>query len=195
MTWDPTIFANENQTLQVQGEYADGEGFASSDMAASAGFYAWSIDRDLLSTQNTEALVVSLRLAYFDSNEDSENSVRTLDYGPNITISGVADVSSGGGHPNTVAIAVPVVIGLVAILFAGLCFWSWRRHGHVLCFGQRKSQGYGERQSRSQRTEAASADPTDKSRGIQLTDRESWSPTQGRNVFREEIQRQEQAGV
>lgn len=179
----------------VEGAYPDGEGFASADMAASAGFYAWSIDHDLLSVQNTDALVVSLRLAYSESEEDSENSVRTITIGPNITISGVADSSSGGSHTNTVAIAVPIVLGLVAILFAGFCLWSWRRHGQVLCFGRKKAQGYGERQSRSQRAEAAPVDPTDKTRGIQLTDRESWSPTQGRNVFREEIQRQEQAGV
>ena len=179
----------------MQGEYADGEGFASADIAASAGFYAWTIDRDFLSTHNTDALLVSLRLAYFESEQDETDGNMQLKIGPNITVSGVAK-SSGGSSPNTAAIAVPVILVVLIILGAGFCIWSWRRHGHVLGFGKKKSQGYGERQSRSQRTGTINTtDATDKSRGIQLTDRESWSPTQGRNVFREEIQRQEHGGV
>ncbi|KAI6355104.1 hypothetical protein MCOR25_008353 [Pyricularia grisea] len=81
-------------------------------------------------------------------------------------------------------------------------------------FGRgRVSQGYGVRKSRPERTGTANPthdaeiprvaargdsfranhQPEDKTPGIQLTSSDSWSPTStsGRNVFREEIQRQQ----
>lgn len=53
--------------------------------------------------------------------------------------------------------------------------------------------GYGVRQSRTERVGGgARGVGEDKAGGgIQLTDRESWSPTAGKNVFREELQRQQ----
>jgi len=74
--------------------------------------------------------------------------------------------------------------------------------------GRRRSGsgGYGVGQSRSQRVGVVPAgggfggnDKQGPNVGIQLTDRDSWSPTTpsqaaGRNVFREELRRQERQG-
>jgi hypothetical protein len=64
--------------------------------------------------------------------------------------------------------------------------------------GSRKTgggEGYGIGQSRSQRAgETVGTDRKVNAGGVELTDRDSWSPTgspQGRNVFREEVSRQE----
>ncbi|KAL8408487.1 hypothetical protein RB594_007068 [Gaeumannomyces avenae] len=126
-----------------------------------------------------------------------------------------------GGSPAALAIAVPVVV-IVLLVFGlgGFCFWSWRKKGVVpgaAAIGALKRRstgggggggGYGERRSRSERAAgqqqqdpvtprpAGPGDqlPDDKFPGIQLTDRDSWSPTSpssGRNVFQEEIRRQE----
>ncbi|KAJ9133883.1 hypothetical protein NKR23_g10492 [Pleurostoma richardsiae] len=199
VTWDPSWFADGSTQLQVQGEYPSGVGFTTGNISASTGYYVWSIDSDLLTEQGASELTVQLSLI------DMQYSGQSVAEGPAVTVSdAAADVSPhGGSSGKTVAIAVPVVIGVVALLAAGFCLWSWRRHGRILGFGGGSSsgggksgQGYGVRQSRSQRVGGAAVPvDTDKSRGIQLTDRESWSPTQGRNVFREEIERQEHGGA
>ncbi|KAK4151581.1 hypothetical protein C8A00DRAFT_17035 [Chaetomidium leptoderma] len=133
------------------------------------------------------------------------------------------DQGGGGGGPNIVAIAVPViVVGVLLLLLGVLCFFFWRKHGHLPCMGGRRrsqassSGGYGVRQSRSERVgqqqhhhqqqehQQQQQGPWGDNKsetdvGIQLTDRESWSPTGrsagvagegGRNVFREEVARQ-----
>jgi hypothetical protein len=130
---------------------------------------------------------------------------------------------SGGTPTNTiVAIAVPVIVITILLLFSGLCFFSYRRHGTIPLLStlrnrKRRSTGgvgggggarYGVRQSRAERMGTGAAVPrdnkseTDVGGGVELTDRDSWSPTytarsaaggegRGRNVFREELARQE----
>ena len=127
----------------------------------------------------------------------------------------------GRGGPGVMAVAVPILIVVAIVLgLAGACFWSWRRRGTVpivgalLLRGRRPTRaGYGERKSWSERVRSKSGMGADFGAGmgmgvtrpdktqpgvgdIQLTDRESWSPTARdggaeRNVFREELQRQE----
>jgi hypothetical protein len=116
-----------------------------------------------------------------------------------LTITSPPSTSSG---VSAVAVAVPVVIAIVLIGLAGFCVWARRRHGSWPLIGalarakRSSSQGYGVRQSHGQRTGTGlSASTTGKGgAGIQLTPTESWSPTSGRNVFREEIRRQDTGG-
>jgi hypothetical protein len=126
--------------------------------------------------------------------------------------------------PNLVNIAVPVVVVGTFLLITLLCFLSWRRTGVLPLIGIRvgkragggtsggRRSGYGVRQSRAERVgqhqDAAAAagvgagvwradNKSETDVGIQLTDRESWSPTgrgPGRNVFREEVERQARLG-
>ena len=183
-------------------------------MPASQEYYVWSIRSDFLAKQGHSSLVASLSLAYSDEGKDElENRVD----GPSITITETkstgGDGGGGGGGVSAVTVAVPVVIVAVLLILGGMCFWSWRRHGTLPLVGslgrrQRRtsgSQGYGIRQSRSQRVggngvgDGVTSDKNRPDAGIQLTDRDSWSPTggggaQGRNVFREEVQRQQNRG-
>ncbi|OIW25389.1 hypothetical protein CONLIGDRAFT_718233 [Coniochaeta ligniaria NRRL 30616] len=219
VTWSDTYFSNTSTSVQIQGTYHDGsgEGFTSPRMLASRGFFIWTIDSDFLSSRdNTPSSVnVTLTLAYFQ--DLYGNDVEEVP-GPTVIVTSTGfedDKGSSNDHkPNVVAIAVPIIIIIVFLALAGLCIWTWRRHGTVPVLGALKrrsvgggGQGYGIRQSRSQRVGAV--DPaavvvgSDKKAGVgvELTDRDSWSPSTspsgpggqgaGRNVFREEMQRQE----
>lgn len=188
-------------------------------MEASQGYYVWNIADTFLTSHDPilTTMNVSLTLAYFQ--DTYGNDVEGIP-GPTVVVTSTpADDdpkdAAGADGPNVVAIAVPVVIVVVFLALAGLCVWSWRRNGTVPGLGalRRRSagggggggQGYGIGQSRSQRVGGAAGAPdpvagagagSDKegAGGIQLTDRESWSPGNspgGTNVFREEMRRQE----
>ncbi|KAK3934995.1 hypothetical protein QBC46DRAFT_367859 [Diplogelasinospora grovesii] len=211
ITWSPSYFASPNTTIQWQSIFSTGEGVASDSMPASTGFYAWSIRSDFLTTRNTTSLNLTMQLAYQDPETSSPNDWIPLT-GPTvfITTPPAGMGASGGASPNVIAIAVPVVVGVVVLLLAGVCVWSYRKNGRVPIVGgglKRRSTGYGERQSRSERVAAAAAAAaTDKKSavgvgGVELTDRDSWGTPQqaqqgkgqgGGNVFREELRRQEQ---
>jgi hypothetical protein len=221
VTWSPSYFSNTTTSVQIQAAFHDGshEGFTSPRLQASQGFYVWDIPSTFLTSRDPPltSLNVSLTLAYF--RDLYGNDLEPVP-GPTVIVTSTPfeDGSSSGSDnkPNVVAIAVPVIVIVVFLAIAGLCVWSWRRHGAVPVLGalRRRStggggQGYAIRQSRSQRVGGAGAavpDPAaavgeDKQAGvgIQLTDRDSWSPSTSpsgpggaqRNVFREELRRQE----
>jgi hypothetical protein len=203
--------------VRVQGEYNNGsEGFSSVDVPVNQNFWPWSIDATFLTEMGQSAMNVSLYLTY----EDPVNgaNVVTRDVGPVVSIVPAPLTSASGSVSSSKAlvIALPIVIGLCVLALATACVWSWRRHGRVPLLGglgRRASQGYGVRQSKAERVRSGSgfSIKTDKvapTVDIQLTDRDSWSPTspsqakmdegnlvgQGRNVFREELRRQEREG-
>ncbi|KAK3350336.1 hypothetical protein B0T25DRAFT_459110 [Lasiosphaeria hispida] len=210
VTWSLTHFADPSTLVEVQGTYENGEGFSSGmRVMASTGFYAWEIPADFLSSRKRSSLNVTLYLAQDDASTPAQNDITPIK-GPTVFIT---DGTSFRSHhvPNPVVIAVPVVLAVAVLLLGGFCFWSWRRHGTVPVVGalgkkmQRRSSGYGVRKSHAERTGAApgvgagglggaGGVNSDKPNvGIQLTDRDSWSPTgtgNSRNVFREELQRQ-----
>ncbi|KAB5566711.1 hypothetical protein GE09DRAFT_1218968 [Coniochaeta sp. 2T2.1] len=213
ITWSDSYFSNTSTSIQIQGSYHDGssEGFTSSRMLASKGFFIWSIPPTFLSDLNTPLTTVnvSFSLVYFQ--DLYGNDLETVP-GPTVIVTSTPFSGGPGQHEgkktNVVAIAVPVVIVVVVLLLAGLCVWSWRRHGTVPVLGALKrrstggGQGYGIRQSATQRTGGGGAAPPvvgavgDKKHvaGVELTDRDSWSPGAsprgGNNVFREEMERQ-----
>lgn len=211
--------------VQFQADYKDGDsdGFTSDRIPASQGYFVWTIAPDFLTKQGHPSLDVSLFLAYSDDNAaDLQDRVA----GPSIVITNAekgSDTSGGGSKGvSPAAIAVPIIVVVVLAILGAVCFMSWRRHGTLPLVGaigsarrRSGSQGYGIRQSRSQRVGggdggvgvgAGGVGVDDKNRGaagnaggIQLTDRDSWSPTgaadgRGRNVFREEMERQQDRG-
>lgn len=164
-------------------------------MSASTGYYAWTIDEDLLSQNGRDGgdLAATLALVEVQTSENGSDSSLAYAVGPAVTISSSApsyDASpenSFENHGRTVAIAVSVTISAVLLALATFVIWSWKRHGHVFGIGGRKNR------RDSQRTNSGSnfGWPEDKNREVELTDRESWGPAPNKNVFRAEIQRQE----
>ncbi|TPX11785.1 uncharacterized protein E0L32_007522 [Thyridium curvatum] len=212
ITWYTAYFANPRTVMDIDITYGNGQGVTFPNLAASQGYFAWTVDADILSKQGLSQLSnVTIGLSYFETPGDNASDV--LLPGPSVFIVPAPSPPSSG--PGTAAIVVIVVVVVAALLVAALLAWSWRARGHpfALCMGRglrRRSmgggvrgsgQGYGVRKSHAERTAGVAAaapdpDPDSKARGVELTDRESWSPTQGgggggRNVFREEVQRQE----
>lgn len=206
--------------VTFQALYPDtGDGIQSDPFPAARGFYAWSIPADFLATRPDSPSVVnvSFQLAQEDASTPGADNDVNIYQGPSVYVTlsspsdeGMAPASGGsgggggggGGGPNVAAIAVPVVIVVALLLVGGACYASWRRRGTVpvLAALKRRSTGgagYGARQSRSERMGADNKSETDV--GVELTDRDSWSPTArtatgGRNVFREEVERQARLG-
>lgn len=219
VTWSDTYFSNASTAVEVQGTYHDGSGagFTSPRVAAGTGFYAWTIDGTLLDSPRdggdrpASSLRVSLALASF---QDLYGGALAAVPGPTVlVVASTAAQEAGSGaaaRPNAAAIAVPVVALVVVLPLAALAVRSWRRRrgdaGPVLgAPGGR--HGYGVRQNRARRAAAGGeivvgrGPVDDKKAGgvagaVELTDRDSWSPAtspagDGRNVFREEVERQE----
>lgn len=174
-------------------------------MQASTGFYTWTIASTLLTDLDpaVSSLNVSLTLAYFQDLYGNELQSIT---GPTVLITNTADTSTSDNKPSAAGIAVPVILVVVVLPLAGLGIWFCRRQGPpvslVGALKRRSGQGYGVRQSRAQRVGAAVGGPGgDKKNGavsgVELAERDSWGPAGdavregGRNVFREEVERQE----
>jgi len=210
VTWTPRRFSSGSAKVAVQLTPEDGKGTTSDMFPVSRGFWAWTIDDDFLRLAGRESISVELSLLQDDDTTPQDNDAQKHT-GPTVYVTyppPLVPVVKNGNGPSVVAIAVPVVVAVVVLLLAGLCFWSWRRHGTVPIVGAlgkvgRRSSGYGVRKSASERVGrgvggggGAFGAPSDKpgpNINIQLTDRDSWSPTGtgSRNVFREEMQRQE----
>jgi hypothetical protein len=222
--------------VTLQASYNDGTtdktAFTSPRMLASTGFYAWTVPDTFLSGHTPSPLSsVNLTLSLASYEDAYSLDVDDDIPGPTVIVSAASSSSAddpsseggsstgggrggGGGHKtNAAAIAVPIVVILVVLGLAGFCFRSWRKHGSVPLVSAMKrrstggGQGYGVRQSRSERVGAATAggggagvagvDKEVGGGGVELTDRDSWSPAPGssppggRNVFREEMDRQQ----
>ena len=186
--------------MEVQ--YPDGGGVTLASVPASRGFFAWHIDSAILTNRKVSMLNASLFLLYDEHSGNINGKLAEPKGGHAVLITSTPLAVSGGSGVSALAIALPVVIGVVALGLLGFCVWSWRRHGRVPLLGglgakrrSRSGQGYGVRQSHSQRTGGGAASGKKGGGvGIQLTPTESWSPTSpshGRNVFREEVERQE----
>jgi len=215
VTWNPSHFADTSIKVQVLAQYENSTGHVSGPFEqAGKGFWAWEIPKDILRQSGVTSLSVTLSILAENLDTEQQNDAVPF-VGPTVFIVDREAPLRGGPGPsrNLVAIIVPVVIVAVVLLFAGLCFWSWRRHGTVPVVGaisskmRRRSGGYGVRKSQAERVGARGgaagvgsgsfgirSDKPAPNINIQLTDRESWSPTgtgNTRNVFREEVQRQE----
>lgn len=219
VTWNPAHFGNLNDAqVELEAVWGDQRTIVTGTrVPGSQGVFAWHLADDILTSRDVGSLNLTLRLQEFDLGTPEDDF--TLITGPNVLVVsgtppnpnlGLGGGGGGGrtGGPSAVVIAVPVVVGLVVLALVGFCVWSWRRTGTWPLVGalggkgNRRSGGYGERQSRSERVGGAAVGGlgTDKAApnvGIQLTDRDSWSPTgtgNSRNVFREEVQRQQRTG-
>ncbi|KAH6843384.1 hypothetical protein B0I37DRAFT_408233 [Chaetomium sp. MPI-CAGE-AT-0009] len=103
---------------------------------------------------------------------EAAGSSQTITPGPTVLINPESDTDTDAAPragPDIVPILLPIVAAVAVGVAVALCVLSWRRHGRVPLVGAVMGK---------------------------LTDRASWSPTgRGaggeRNVFREEVERQE----
>ncbi|CAK7243489.1 MAG: hypothetical protein STHCBS139747_005014 [Sporothrix thermara] len=183
VVWDPYGFA-PNQTVQLEAEYGSGgdggyavggeQGFVTELLLASRGFYAWTVASDFLLTQTASPagrVNVTLSLLYNastipgpeDADGSGSGSIQLLRIGgPSVLVTAEPALpKQHRKHVVAVAVAVPVVVGVVAVLaLLSYCVWSYRHHGHLPCVGELVSRrtssfsakGYSVRQSYGQRT-------------------------------------------
>ncbi|KAK4168160.1 hypothetical protein QBC43DRAFT_309783 [Cladorrhinum sp. PSN259] len=190
-------------------------------LLSASGYYPLHVPDNFLESieGSPSSTTITLSLAYAENDTPDPNDVVTV-VGPTVYIArrpaDSVQKSSGGGGVNVIAIAVPVIIVVLLLAFIGYCFVKWRKTGSVPFVGavmKRRSTGYGVGKSRSQRVgrvDNSVAQPGDRGPytggagldketaveggAVELTDRDSWgSPTssKGRNLFREEVERQE----
>ncbi|KAI3391148.1 hypothetical protein diail_7815, partial [Diaporthe ilicicola] len=198
ITWDTIRFSSDDALVAVQVRYSDNTGFtADRNVSASTGFYVWNIDEDVLSQNGRDGTDLNATLSLIEVKTSGNGSDSSLEYddGPTVMISKSApsyDASPENrfeSRGRTVAIAISVMVSVVLLVLAAFVVWSWKTHGHV--FGIGSGTRKNKRDSHQASYRSSFGWPEDKNREVELTHRESWTPTQGRNVFREEIQRQE----
>ncbi|KAK3987115.1 hypothetical protein QBC44DRAFT_128853 [Cladorrhinum sp. PSN332] len=220
ITWAPAYFpSSEYLTLHIALNSSVGSIVTPSVLSAS-GFYALPIPSGFLANLDGPPgpVSVTFSLSYSDNDSPDPNDVITIT-GPTVFIASSPREKKSGGGVNIIAIAVPVIIVSLLLALLGFCFVKWKRTGSVPFVGgamRRRSTGYGVGKSRSQRVGGDNAGvvapPGDRGPyaggngldketavegGVELTDRDSWgSPTssKGRNLFREEVERQEREG-
>ena len=194
VTWSSETFDNKNNTVQIQLAWDGRVNLRSDPLPVTQGFWVWSPPASLLGGK--QILDVSIRMMYNDTDTTGKQTDKT-ETGPTVHLTNDAaltsylspaqDTGSSKGV-NAAAVAVPIVV-IVLLLVAGFIFWRWRKGRG----GASAGVGSG-RTARTMQPESAGKTASDT--GIQLTDRDSWNAGgTGRNVFREEVARQQkQAG-
>lgn len=192
MTWDPEYFADASTLVYIQIHYPDNTGFTALRVSlAKTGYSVWTVDEEVLTQRNRDGsdLVASLMLLSVDPNG---NRVEYT-YGPNVTISNLAPSyaalpgSSTQDTRRAWKIAVPVTVVVVLLALGVFALWSWSRRRRVCGLGLRG-------RTRDQKKASPTPNhgwPESKSHEVELTVCESWGHPQGKNVFREEVRRQE----
>ncbi len=189
--------------IELETQYANGDGFATARLAASSGFYAWTVDSSFVAEHGaSRAVNVTFYLAYNTSASEGDGNLLRIG-GPSVLVSQSPPptVRHGPAAGTVAGIVVAVVLSIFAVLLSAFCVWSYRHHGRLPCIGALVSKrassfsakGYGVRQSYGDRTgsgawaaggQGAFAQP--------LPTLTSASPGGGGNVFRAELKRQEE---
>ncbi|KAK0670185.1 hypothetical protein QBC41DRAFT_390165 [Cercophora samala] len=219
ITWSPSYFSPQSTLLtlhiffssssqQQQQQQQQGIKLTPLPISASVGFYAWTIPPNFPTTAP-----ISFALQHNDTTTEEAHDIITVS-GPTVNVLSSepdpAPPSSGGGNgTNILAIVLPIVIVAVLVGLAGFCFLTYRRKGRWpvvggLVSGKRGPTGGGYTGQGGRRVQEGAGgvvvtgdNKSETNIGVELTDRDSWSPTspnspsRGRNVFREEVERQE----
>lgn len=195
VTWDTTFFASENQDQQItiSAHWVPSNGNIESVTArAGDGFVPFTITEDFM-RGSSGAKSIAMVMKYGTAADPKETEGPRI-YAVRDEISVVDHVEKKGRkgvHP--AAIAVPVIVGVLAVALGFFCLWKKNKDKIVLSrIRRRSSQGYGVSKSRSQRAGSGGVDGAGVHEGdIKLQE----SPrSEGRNVFQEELRRQETGG-
>ncbi|KAI1841244.1 hypothetical protein JX265_010144 [Neoarthrinium moseri] len=191
VSWDPDFFGDPSTLVQIQADFSpsSGEGkstgenaFSSNALRAATGSYGWDIRQSVLGN-GTDSVNAQLYIAVVSTDGSTQN--RTT--GPLIkVVSPTAPSSDSNGGVNIVAIIVPVVVGVLILAAIGGYLCAKRRDPGWSLKGM-----FGLGKTRTPK----SALPVAGTREVQMTDMSMGKPQDGRNVFREEIRRQEEARI
>ncbi|KAK4201167.1 hypothetical protein QBC40DRAFT_348030 [Triangularia verruculosa] len=220
ITWSPSYFSPQSTPLTLHIFFSSSSSSPNSQqkaginltplpIPASTGFYAWTIPLNF-----PVSSPISFALQHNDTTTaDVTNDIITVS-GPTVNVvssdpAEEAPSTSVQNGTNILAIVLPIVIAAVLLGLAAFCFLSYRRKGKIPVVGgflaKRRSgrggyTGQGARRVQDVQGDGGRVTGDHKSEtnvGVELTDRDSWSPTSpnsakgGRNVFREEVERQE----
>ncbi|KAK1705747.1 uncharacterized protein CLUP02_06926 [Colletotrichum lupini] len=187
ITWDTTFFADPATPIGIVGFDVDNgitdnaPAFSVTNLSGGDGWVPWTPHlTDLESkTSNNMAII----LMYNDPDTGEEKNLT----GPVFTLRMAMDTDAPNSRPNLLAILLPVI--LISLAIAAFMVWLYirrrRRHAAVAAAVERQNAAHPTGQPRSMHGQKGSAD-------IQL---EPTSPPPGsmpgRNVFQEEVRRQE----
>lgn len=194
MTWDPSYFALASTSVSIQVRYSDNTANTTlPNTSSDAGYSVWAVDDDILTRydRNGSDLVATLYLVYdmlerFDTGQEYHS-------GPAVTISTSAPSDEALPEDNpkarskavTIAVPVVVVVAVVSMVMGIFLLWRWRRNGCVSGFMPRR---FRRRPNTTNLVIHNYGWPEDKNDRVELT---NSGRTEGKNVFREEIRRQD----
>ncbi|KAK3393583.1 hypothetical protein B0H63DRAFT_20602 [Podospora didyma] len=173
ITWDPSVFGSTNTTVKVIGSYGNNitdQAFSSDNMVAGWGFYQWSVVDTLISTKGGNNVNITLHIAALPVGAALANWYT----GPTVQVAYIPGPEARKSPTPTgpaLYIALPTVLGFVAIMILGTCYWNRRARriglGNIMSRAGR--HGYGVGKSRRQRM--GGQDKTTKEQAIHLMDR------------------------
>ncbi|KAI2622455.1 hypothetical protein GGR54DRAFT_64648 [Hypoxylon sp. NC1633] len=167
-TWDVSYFTVPNTTILVQGNYVNettgeitDQAFESPKWSASWGFWSYKIDDSLLKYQSSKN--ITLQLATLTTGGKSSDIIK----GPQVQVTTYPVYQPDTGKtPNQEAlyIALPTVLGFIAICVVGTCIWNRKsrqiglgnimsrgRHGYGIGKSSRSRMGFGKKNKANER--------------------------------------------
>ncbi|KAK1719518.1 hypothetical protein CaCOL14_001783 [Colletotrichum acutatum] len=187
ITWDTTFFADPATPIGIVGFDVDNgitdnaPAFSVTNLSGGDGWVPWT--PHLTDLEDKTSNNMTIILMYNDPDTGEEKNVT----GPVFTLRMAMDTVAPNSRPNLLAILLPVI--LISLAIAAFMAWLYirrrRRHAAVAAAVERQNAAHPTGQPRSMHGQKGSAD-------IQL---EPTSPppgsAPGRNVFQEEVRRQE----
>ncbi|KAF4775443.1 hypothetical protein HER10_EVM0010602 [Colletotrichum scovillei] len=187
ITWDTTFFADPATPIGIVGFDVDNgitdnaPAFSVTNLSGGDGWVPWTPHLTDLESKTSNNMTIILM--YNDPDTGEEKNVT----GPVFTLRMAMDTDTPNSRPNLLAILLPVI--LISLAIAAFMVWLYirrrRRHAAVAAAVERQNAAHPTGQPRSMHGQKGSAD-------IQL---EPTSPppgsAPGRNVFQEEVRRQE----
>jgi hypothetical protein len=169
VTWDASFFKG-NTTVQLTGssfntttgEILD-QAFPPTEINAGWSFYAWTVDRAILSAKSASAVNISLTIAALQTGSEAMTPYQ----GPRLLVTEKPVYHQPKSKPPTglaLYIGLPTVLGFVVLLLVGTYLWNRKTRridvGNIMGRGR---GGYGVGKNRRQRI---------REQGIRITDQD-----------------------
>lgn len=204
VTWDSSYFSADDISIQVEGDYGNGMGFASETLDGKRGFYAWNVTDELAQEvkENNSTLLVALSIVIVNS---SSVDTGRREKGPTVILTQADSKGPESSNIGVLIVVLPSFLGIALLVVAGAIWVINRRRRGASFVPSWLASFIGSTKGARSRTQlpdrSTTVSPGINKRNpqydIQLTERDSWSATSlgrephpGRNVFRDEMARQ-----